>query len=159
MAKAGIKWNEAELAEQEEERLLANRMKIDEPKTPFHRLEEDGEEPMAFPPKAEAAKPGGRLHGDTVMGGGDDLFAKIAAAAQERQETDDGPEEDAEGASRAVEFCAQTSHLSLRALSRLLCSRRQSKGFRGGTQEPLQGGEPRRAAQTGSRDGRRGGRG
>ena len=35
---SGIKWHEESIDEQMEERLHANRMKIDEPKTTFHRL-------------------------------------------------------------------------------------------------------------------------
>lgn len=92
MSKSGIKWDEGNLAENEEERLTANRTKIDEPKTPFHRLEEDGEEPMAYPPKAPPAKAGGPLRPS------EDLFAKIAQAAEERQANAETPE-DEEGAS------------------------------------------------------------
>ena len=65
MPRAGLKWDEANLAANEEEkeaaRAAGERTKILEPKTPFHRLEDDGEEPQAWPPKAPAAVAGGAL--------------------------------------------------------------------------------------------------
>ena len=65
MPRAGLKWDEANLAANEEEkeaaRAAGERTKILEPKTPFHRLGEDGEEPEAWPPKAPAAVAGGKL--------------------------------------------------------------------------------------------------
>ena len=61
-SKSGIRWDEHNLEANEVESLQANRMKIDEPKTPFHRLQDDGEEPEAFPPKAPPAKAAGHVH-------------------------------------------------------------------------------------------------
>ena len=124
---SGIKWHEESIDEQMEERLHANRMKIDEPKTPFHRLEEDGEEPCAYPPKAAAAKPGGPLRPES--GGlpiGQDMFAKIAAAAEERQAADEGPGEDEEGAHSPR--CARCAPLYSRAWHcRSLASQRSAQ--------------------------------
>ena len=43
MSRPGIRWDEGNLQENEEDALQANRMKIDEPKTPFHKLDEESE--------------------------------------------------------------------------------------------------------------------
>lgn len=51
-----IKWDETNLAENEEEKEAAQRTKILEPKTPFHYLGDDGE-PEPYPPKAHPAVP------------------------------------------------------------------------------------------------------
>ena len=121
MSKSGIKWDEGNLAENEEERLTANRTKIDEPKTPFHRLEEDGEEPMAYPPKAPPAKAGGPLRPS------EDLFAKIAQAAEERQANAETPE-DEEGASpspgHAHTLVCVRKHSSARCAWRVFAEKR-----------------------------------
>lgn len=114
MAERVITWDEHNLEENKEDALRANRMKIEEPKTPFHRLEADGVEPQAFPPKAEAAKPGGRLHGDTVTPT-PEMFAAISAAAEERQANAESPPEDVEGAQ--CTFAPQLTHDKLRPQS------------------------------------------
>ena len=51
---AGLRWDEANLEANEADSLAADRMKILEPKTPFHYLGDDGE-PEAFPPMAAPA--------------------------------------------------------------------------------------------------------
>ncbi len=58
--KEAISWDEQNLAANAEEAENAQRMKILEPKTPFHTLGEDGETPNAFPPKAPPARAGPR---------------------------------------------------------------------------------------------------
>ena len=59
MTKEGITWDEDNLTANDVERDAAHargeRQQILEPKTPFHNLEDDGETPEAFPPKAAAA--------------------------------------------------------------------------------------------------------
>eukprot|EP00966_Prymnesium_polylepis_P001874 42945-Prymnesium_polylepis.1 len=59
MAKEGIRWDEGNLAANDDERDAAHargeRQQILEPKTPFHNLEDDGETPESWPPKAAAA--------------------------------------------------------------------------------------------------------
>ena len=60
---AHLQFDEDNIKANEEEALAANRTKILEPKTPYHELEEDGETPAAFPPKAPPAKAGGPLRG------------------------------------------------------------------------------------------------
>ena len=128
MSKSGIKWDEGNLAENEEERLTANRTKIDEPKTPFHRLEEDGEEPMAYPPKAPPAKAGGPLRPS------EDLFAKIAQAAEERQANAETPE-DEEGASpspgHAHTLVCVRKHSSARCAWRVFAEKRAALSMGG----------------------------
>ena len=56
MPRGGVKWDEGNIAENEAYAAANPKMKIEEPKTPFHRMEEDGETPHAFPPKAAPAK-------------------------------------------------------------------------------------------------------
>ena len=51
-----VKWDEQNLTENAEEAERNPRQKILEPKTPFHTMEEDGETPAAFPPKAAPAR-------------------------------------------------------------------------------------------------------
>ena len=51
---AGLRWDEANLEANEADSLAADRMKILEPKSPFHYLGDDGE-PEAFPPMAAPA--------------------------------------------------------------------------------------------------------
>ena len=92
MEKKGINWDEANLKQNDEESLAANRTKILEPKTPYHELADDGETPMPFPPKAPAARAGGHVHspvaGEQLTPGMD--FSKLAAAAEGRR-TDEAP--------------------------------------------------------------------
>ena len=86
--KAEIKWDEQNLAENAEEAENAQRQKIDEPKTPFHRLDEDGETPHAFPPKARparAAEPSSPEPANKQLQPGMDLSA-LAGLAEERRE-------------------------------------------------------------------------
>lgn len=56
-SRGNLKWNESNLSANALEAEQASRTRIDEPKTPFHALEEDGETPQAFPPPARPARP------------------------------------------------------------------------------------------------------
>ena len=80
----------------------ANRTRIDEPKTPFHYLEEDGEAPQAFPPPARAARPAEEqapgYHERQLQAGMHDLGAITAAALAKREEPE--PEDDVTSACR-----------------------------------------------------------
>lgn len=87
MSKGKLMWDEANLEKNEAESADAHRQKILEPKTPFHRLEEDGETPESFPPKAAAARAAGPA--DLLAGMDVD---KLSQAALERRE--DGPADD-----------------------------------------------------------------
>jgi protein phosphatase inhibitor 2 len=93
MSKTGIHWDEKNLADNEEEAANAERMKILEPKTPFHTLGDDGETPNAFPPKAPPARAAGPSDADRTeqLQPGMDL-SKLAALAEAKRE--DAPEED-----------------------------------------------------------------
>ena len=95
----GIKWDEDNIAKNDEESLAANRTKILEPKTPFHELLDDGETPDPRVPKAAGAVAGGKVHGDEVAPGMD--LAALAAAAEGRRA--DGPEDDEEERARKFE--------------------------------------------------------
>ena len=53
--RAPVTWDESNLLANELEAEAANRTRIDEPKTPFHRLEDDGETAQPFPPPAPSA--------------------------------------------------------------------------------------------------------
>ena len=90
-----IKWNEANLEANEEERLAANRMRITEPKTPFHYLGDDGE-PEAWPPKAAPATAAPRepeAAAQKMLQPGLDLSALASAAIERREDNkEDAPE-------------------------------------------------------------------
>ena len=109
--KERVNWDETNLQANEEESLAANRMKIDEPKTPFHRLKEDGEEPESFPPKAAAATSSGTIHGDVLAGL--DPAALVAAVEAKRDES--STPEDPEG--KGLLNCR--SHVLSHSMSRL----------------------------------------
>lgn len=92
-----LRWDEKNLAENEEAAEAAQRTKILEPKTPFHTLEGDGETPAAFPPMAEAAKAGGPLRPEAASGAalspGTDLAALTSAALDRRAAHDEEDDE------------------------------------------------------------------
>lgn len=79
-----IHWDEGNLEANEAEAKEANRQTILEPKTPFHTLQEDGETPAAFPPKAPPARAGPPAGASQQLMPGMDLD-KIARAAEERR--------------------------------------------------------------------------
>ena len=98
--KASIRWDEGNLQHNEQESLAAQRMKIDEPKTPFHYLEDDGEEPVALPPKAAPAKVASpkqqeAYHEQQLQPGMHDIAA-LAASALERREAEEARGESSE---------------------------------------------------------------
>ena len=89
---AGLRWDEANLEANEADSLAADRMKILEPKTPFHTLEEDGMTPAAFPPKAAPARAAGPEDVKRKQfTPGMDLSALTSAALERRVEE---PEDD-----------------------------------------------------------------
>lgn len=95
MSKAAIHWDEDNIKLNDEESLQANRMKITEPKTPFHYLEEDGE-PAAYPPKAAAAEASGeRVHDHDAKGL--DMGALEALTSQALERRQEQPDDDEEG--------------------------------------------------------------
>ena len=91
--KKGLHWDEQNLAANAEEAENAQRTKILEPKTPFHTLDEDGETPAAWPPKAPPARaagpedlqPGKQSQQSLVLPGMD-LGALVNAAEERRAE-------------------------------------------------------------------------
>mmetsp|Transcript_23098 Transcript_23098/g.38215 ORF Transcript_23098/g.38215 Transcript_23098/m.38215 type:complete len:139 (+) Transcript_23098:105-521(+) len=78
--KSALRWDEDGIQAHAEESLLANRMKIDEAKTPFHYLEDDGETSSAAVHShgASQAPPGSQLQA------GIDLAALSASALERR---------------------------------------------------------------------------
>ena len=86
----GIRWDEKNLADNAEEAEAAQRTKILEPKTPFHTLEEDGETPYAFPPKAAPARAAGP---QDMLSPGMDL-SQLTRMAEHRR--DQAPDEEDE---------------------------------------------------------------
>ena len=93
-----IRWDEANLQQNEEESLAANRMRITEPKTPFHYLGDDGE-PEAWPPKAAPATAAPRLPAAAKPPSGSQLepgldLSALASQALERREEQPEPEEE-----------------------------------------------------------------
>ena len=90
-----VKWDEPNLSANALEAEQASRTRIDEPKTPFHYLEEDGEAPQAFPPPARAARPAQEqapgYHERQLQAGMHDLSAITAAALAKREEPDPEP--------------------------------------------------------------------
>ena len=123
--KGGLKWDEDNIRKNDEESLAANRTKILEPKTPYHELLDDGETPAAFPPKAPAAKAGGRIHDAAAsspppqqqqqLAPGMD-FAALAAAAEGRRQ--DGPEDDEVERARKFE-ASRKDHYKIGSLAEL----------------------------------------
>ena len=93
---AGLRWDEANLEANEADSLAADRMKILEPKTPFHYLGDDGE-PEAFPPMAAPAtaappiSPAAPSQDGRQLQPGMDLSALSATALERR---DEGPPDD-----------------------------------------------------------------
>ena len=98
---AGLRWDEANLEANEADSLAADRMKILEPKTPFHYLGDDGE-PEAFPPMAAPATAAPRPAPPPIspavpsqdgrqLQPGMDLSALSATALERR---DEGPPDD-----------------------------------------------------------------
>ncbi|KAL1524438.1 hypothetical protein AB1Y20_019333 [Prymnesium parvum] len=112
---SSIKWDEVNLAANEEEKESAQRTKIAEPKTPFHYLGDDGE-PEPWPPKAAAAVPvtpqpsssdllGGsksanpeasQYHENTLQVGMHDLGALAAHAMERREKAEQGEDDSSE---------------------------------------------------------------
>ena len=86
---AGLRWDEANLEANEADSLAADRMKILEPKTPFHYLGDDGE-PEAFPPMAAPATAAPSQDGRQLQPGMD--LSALSATALERR--DEGPPDD-----------------------------------------------------------------
>lgn len=102
-----IRWDEANLQQNEEESLAANRMRITEPKTPFHYLGDDGE-PEAWPPKAAPATAAPRLPAAAKPPSGSQLepgldLSALASQALERREEQPEPEEEPEEKKRRFE--------------------------------------------------------
>ena len=86
-----VKWDEQNLAENAEEAENAQRTKILEPKTPFHTMEEDGETPAPFPPKAPPARAARPEDLNKQLRPEMDLAALAGAAEMRRTEA---PEDD-----------------------------------------------------------------
>ena len=87
-----IRWDEQNLEDNAAEAESAQRMKILEPKTPFHTLGDDGETPNAFPPKAppaRAAGPSDVLGMSAGLQPGMDFSALTEKALERRDEMED----------------------------------------------------------------------
>ena len=101
MAERDLRWDEVNLAANEQEAFDANRQKIDEPKTPFHYLDEDGDHPeqsLRNPPQAAAARASGFLRDQGAAPQQLDLSAIASAALERREEAPTSPDDDPEGA-------------------------------------------------------------
>ena len=97
---SAIRWDEANLQLNEEESLAANRMRITEPKTPFHYLGDDCE-PEAYPPVAAPATAAPREPAAAGPPAGSQLepgidLSALAGRALERREEQPEPEEEPE---------------------------------------------------------------
>jgi len=87
--KQALHWDEANIEQNDAESLQANRMKITEPKTPFHYLEEN-DEPAAYPPKAAAAIASGEhVHDLSKLADLSKLTEDALARRQEQPEDDE----------------------------------------------------------------------
>ena len=102
-----LRWDEDNLQQNEEDSLAANRMRITEPKTPFHYLGDDGE-PEAYPPKAAPATAAPREPPTAGPPSGSQLepgldLSALASQALERREEQPEPEEEPEEKKRRFE--------------------------------------------------------
>jgi len=93
MSKSGIRWDEGNLAENEEYALNNPKMKIEEPKTPFHKLDESEAELDVVEPASQ----------DRQLQAGIHDLAALSAAALERREAQDEPEDDPQEKRRKFE--------------------------------------------------------
>ena len=93
-----LRWDETNLSTNAAESLAANRQRIDEPKTPFHYLDEDGEHPENSernPPRAAPARAAGRASDNdrqlTPGMGSIENLAALTETALERRENCEQP--------------------------------------------------------------------